>query len=773
MRKILPVLVLLTAAAAIASAELVRESWGEKGKFTYPGTLKVVAAGKVPRLVFDLSAVPKGATVHHASLSCPAGQPREPIRILAAESLSPGGEAALAGEPLRLEGPWYRSFDATEAVRRWVKDPAANLGFALVSFEGSAVSCHLEILYEGNPRALPPQVEGLEAFHDGGQTFLVWKELPIYRPPAEAILWVERMAGRATQVTSQPAKDAEGFPRAAAITLKTLRDLQGLAVRDKAVGEWAREMAPFKRIKEVPEVRYRVYRHDAKITAENLHQARLIGQVDALSAYQDGFIHIDSHGEYYAPRERGDSIIPTFAVAGGRPVLPGQAYYVHTAASPGKSYYAVTAEQDGTENVAQVSAANSSPAVEETPAQPQPVPQWVTTNRTRYGNADATEYWYAYWLSPPYSNLPDNRPRRLVMAIPEAFKGPGPMVLSTHAGMGPGWKVDNIDKAYLHVEQDVAYGGDLCYNEGRGTLRSFREAKVDYFSDRYVTRMVTWALDKWHVDRSRITSSIGSHYGVRHPELFPILWFGPYEVDYDQKWNPAYGSLSGRLGPAELAMTTDGHRAWDAYNVAWYLRQNVGKDIGFWVHDVNGKESGHAVEYGWQDDAKGLAALRDCRQPHVAHWGGGAISREVVNGLRGMSWTRSVPAFSNCSLDANPGNGDPADGDPWGQINGFLFWQGDTIVDEADRWEMTVYLAGDCFADGCTVDVTPRHCRQFKAKPGESFRWTNTSVKDEKLLGSGTIEADQWGLVTLKALTVTKDRNRITVRGLGASAKVK
>ncbi len=519
-------------------------------------------------------------------------------------------------------------------------------------------------------------------------------------------------------------------------------------------------MAPFKRLREVPEVAYRIYRHSQEITSQNLAQAERLGEVPALAIYQQSYINIKSHGEYYAPYEDAASVLPTWMVGDGQPVLPGEAFFVHTPARDARAFYAVTTVQDGTENAA----CTASAVVEEKVADPQPVLQWVAENKTRYGNSSAVEHWFAYWLAPPYANVADTAPRRVVMGVPRGFKEPGPLVVGTHPEMGPGWKVDNIDKAYLHIEQDVAYGGDLCYHSGRGTLRSFREGKVDYYSDRYVTRIVNWALARWKIDRSRITASIGTHYGIRHPELFPILWNGPYEVDYNQRWNPARYSLDGRLGPVDLAKTVDGHKAWDVYDLRWYLLQNPAKDIPFWVQDIDGKEGGHAVEFGWQDDAQGQSALRDARQPHVIHWGGGQVSREVFDGLRKMSWTSSVPAFSNCSLDSNPGNGDPADGDPWGQINGFIFWDADSVVDQPDRWEMTVYLASDCFEDRCTVDVTPRHLRAFKPKPGETFRWTNTPLGAEKPAASGQVTADQWGLVTLKGVAVAKSKNRLTIR---------
>ena len=261
---------------------------------------------------------------------------------------------------------------------------------------------------------------------------------------AGSILWIQRMSGRRTEVAGEPGEGVKGYPRAAAVALKTLRDLQGLAVRDRPVGHWARQMPPFKRLREVPAVTYRVYRHTERITASNLHHAELVGEVDALGAYQNGFIHIDSHGEYYAPRERGDSIIPTWRLGKDRPVLPGEAYFVHTPQRAGRAYYAVTAAQDGAENVARFGEANSLPVgLAEASAQPRPVLQFVTVNKTRYGNGTATEFWYAYWLSPPYSNMPDNRPRRIVMAFTDAWttKLPGAMSLGTSPSMGPGWKV--------------------------------------------------------------------------------------------------------------------------------------------------------------------------------------------------------------------------------------------------------------------------------------------------------------------------------------------
>jgi hypothetical protein len=279
-----------------------------------------------------------------------------------------------------------------------------------------------------------------------------------------------------------------------------------------------------------------------------------------------------------------------------------------------------------------------------------------------------------------------------------------------------------------------------------------------------VLETVRWALARWPADPARISSGVSEHFGIRHPELFGVMWLGPYSLDFDMKWNPGSGSLAGRLGPPELAVTPEGSKAWDVFDMSWYLKQDPAKDTPFQACLFDQpKDGNHGAEYGWQDDPKGLAALRDARQPYCGMWGGAAISRTLNDGLRKMRWDRSLPAFSNCSLDNNPGNGDPDDGDPFGQINGYLFWQYDDIVEQKDRWELTVFLAPECPDQTCAVDITPRHCRLFRPAPGERFTWTNTALANGKAVQSDQVAADKWGLVTLKKAVVSKGKNRLVI----------
>jgi hypothetical protein len=156
---------------------------------------------------------------------------------------------------------------------------------------------------------------------------------------------------------------------------------------------------------------------------------------------------------------------------------------------------------------------------------------------------------------------------------------------------------------------------------------------------------------------------------------------------------------------------------------------------------------------------------------------------------------RTLPAFTHCSLDGNPGTATPIpreqfdklkaeakkekaekklqwerpvdgyDGDSVEQANAWLYWETDDaqITDEPRTWALTLALLSKGPKDECTVDVTPRRCQKFKPQPGEKFQWTNTPAASDKPVQSGEVAADQYGLVTIPAVTVSKGKNRLSI----------
>jgi hypothetical protein len=745
--------------AAMGQAAVLRERWGGPGvRCTHASTMKRIKRGRVPCLVFDLSALGRKTRIIHAALhNKQIRQPPDPIRIYPVARIGAGGEPVHADKSLALEPPWYKSFDVTDAVRRWVKDPAANLGLALASVQTFDLdSAYLEVLYEGKPRPLPEQITGLKAVYHDGQTFLTWKEIPLFRPPPDRVIWVGRFDRSKPEVFDEPGKGFGGLPRVAAIRLGELRRLQMYDVIDPPKG--TQDFPRLVRRKGWPDVRYRVYRSRRKITAETLAEAKLVGEAKPLCAYDESMRQISSRGEYYDKREVNSSIIPCYCIEDGRSVPPGAAFYMHTPQEAGAFYYAVTVVRDGTENTVQIGPGNSlAEPLAEKAAPIRPILQYV--EEFRFG-IPYTKYKYYCWPAPPSCNLPFQRPLRVVISKADGYRQPGGLLV------GRGADRPGKDFLGLDIEGRFSHGGQLAYNQGLGTLLSVRESKVDYFSERYMLYVLQWVLRQYRIDRRRVQMiGLVVPFAMRHPEIVKLLRSGPYETDFDQKWNHAMRSLFGRFGQPNIARTVDGHRAWDLVDIGWFLRQDPARDTPYFVAIHGGKETGHAIEYGWQDDPKGWAALRDARQPYLGAWGGGTISRELSKLIESFPFDTTLPAFSNCSMDGNPGNGDPSDGDPWGQMNGFLVWDPATAVDEPRRWEMTVYLGGDAFRDTCTVDITPRHCKAFKPKGGAAFDWTNTDVKANEAIQRGTVRADKWGLVTLRNVLVTKGRNRVRVVG--------
>jgi hypothetical protein len=126
----------------------------------------------------------------------------------------------------------------------------------------------------------------------------------------------------------------------------------------------------------------------------------------------------------------------------------------------------------------------------------------------------------------------------------------------------------------------------------------------------------------------------------------------------------------------------------------------------------------------------------------------------------------SYPAFTNCSINDNPGNGDPSNGVTTGSINGHLDWN-DNIVDTTDRWEITLKLkdlstiyGSDVAPDSGTTDVTLRRLQAFRVQPRSLIHWENS--RNNIVVQQASFVYDS-GLVTIPGVKVYKDSSRLAV----------
>ena len=152
----------------------------------------------------------------------------------------------------------------------------------------------------------------------------------------------------------------------------------------------------------------------------------------------------------------------------------------------------------------------------------------------------------------------------------------------------------------------------------------------------------------------------------------------------------------------------------------------------------------------------------------------------IKNQLPKISRDQSLPAFSRVSFNRSPYSDQPRGPitkklkrvyekqidmdyinhtDRDGGINLYQRWDTHDIVDTPQRWEMSIWLADHSLEAVGIMDITPRRAQRFKLQAGERVRW---QVEGE-IRQSGTVLADQFGLVTLPAVKIGKSKSRIRI----------
>jgi hypothetical protein len=737
-------LVLLTLAVP-AAGDFVCERWGNTAECHHRSTLKV--SGKV--VEFDLSALGRMSRIQRAVVRAPIRRSdyRSAIEIhpLGADRKEPDSGA----RPLALIGPWYRTFDATDALRAWAKRSEGGFRLYFESAPGwRREATMLEIAYQvgrrrrrENTAKVTPRVADLRAVHLNGQTFLTWQEHE------------DIMAGE------EP------------VTIEKME----------------KKLLPLRGKKDFV---YRVYAHDRLITLRSIADAQLVAEVPfVLSAYYLDSIRTIEHphpdkGEGRTPlvggaRAKRDPV-PRYVIRKGEePPARGYGLYVRTITKPGKTYYAVVTALNGREAVDVLNGGNSLlEAVDEKVAPPGPVWQSQTVRKP---DDRRPLPWvvgrYNFWLEFPYVNVP----RQLQVAIghPQQIDPRRELPLYVHLGAYGG-------QPAFYCRQGGGYQVMLCppYDQddsmfqGRheclGTLKSYDQGVVHNWAQRRTFALMDWAVRQWPIDTERTTLR-GQFccWALRYPERFTSVLGDGYGNNNKGREAQKHGPLWGPYPEGSRNWTGVDH--WEWMNLCKYIRENPTKELPYYVSfPYSASHVGDIGPWPWPELYR---ALHDTKRAFCARWGNcWAGAPPAIAMAERIKMHQSLPAFADCSLDDNPGDGasDPgsagADGDPTGNINGYLFWDTDSIVDEANRWGMTIWLyegdrhgRGKAPADACTVSLTPRRCRKFRARPGQQFRWTSTSVEGGRGVQSGTAAADKWGLVTIEKLIITTGKNRIRI----------
>ena len=741
-----PFLVAVLTAGGVAAGDVTVQRWAVGQRATHPQSIKIASDGEAAVIEIDLRALfARRAKVHEARLLVQ----REPLTGADEEAgaeirIFPSSGPA-AKQPLRLLGPWYDCFSATEPVRaclaakrtcrlhvktfpRWRKEATA-----------------LEVTFEAKPAGQPPPaVKGLAVFHRAGQTFITWKEIddPFGEKP----------------------------PTLGAVTEAI------------AKGEARRR------------VRYRVYRHDKPIDRASLADAVLLAEVKPLSGLNVRGVSLDrlicqhqrravkdplfarkiARGPFraYHPgmAEMAEVRVDRLAVEPGKALPAGTGLYVHHPGRAGKAWYAVVVSVDGTANTADV----SSRTVVEQVGPGEPVFQGVEDLKVFYDYPGQRRR-YVQWCAPPLANRP-NQYYNWGVYVPPPSDSSKPLALGVyfHDRKGlylrPHWPHPG-DMVLLspHDEPRATFG--YGYHESLDTLRSFRKGVVGDFTARRIDAFLDWVCKALPVDTNRMSchgmgvfgGTAALHYALRAPERFALVVAGAF--DADPKSTPAVVRVDGRARPSHRKAleavwgrkewqlpAANGKSIWEDRDLVDFVRRSPKRNLPFLSL---GTGSQHNT---WPRENALLKALWKSRQPFRTDftWGGQAPHFGMLYARRNRLMLAAVPdkkALSRARWYAD---------DRWqkgrqaywggGTINMDLRWQADDVVDTPDQLEVT---------GGATGDLTLRNLQRFKLKPGERVRW-RVKAKGRKDR-TGIDAADANGVLTIPGIGL---RGRLIVTRL-------
>jgi pimeloyl-ACP methyl ester carboxylesterase len=712
-----PVLLLVCLVGAAGAEDVATLSFSASLPSSYPHSIR---AGRT--ITVDLSALPRDATVIRAVLR----PGREAQGAFNYRQVPVKVSVAGSGKPLPWLAPRFTAFDATSAVREAVRSGSGRVLFtvdSLIAYEPELT--RLDVTCTGKARNTIGHVHALRAWHRAGQTFLTWQEVD---PPltAEAIMGKEW----------------------------------------NALGERLR--------KDPKQVSYRIYRSATPITAATIGNAELVDEIFPLSCW---------NSQYYTliPQD-GDKLFRYVVEDGKQPVPPGTAIYVYNPVQAGKAYYAVSMAVNGEEDLSTFNKNNAiEQAVSEIVGPGEPVLQRIVTPPSFFYVDRPKLHYYVRWEAPPRCNMP-SRPYNYLVAVPAKQRRPAPAGLHLHAWGGSlndgfGWWYNAAQGAILLSTCQIPYDWWTGYHEFLGTGKSWSEGVIRDYTQTRLLAFLDWAATRWPIDRSRVFTaglSMGGSgapsLGLRHADriAWVVSWVGVHDPTHSPHFQGSYEQVYGTLD-WQLKYQDGRTPAFTYFNDVWFLRQDPAREAPL-VCFSNGKND---TGIGWPQAREFWKALQETRRPHVFIWGqDGHGQRALLPGPKrsqdelgvDVRLDRTLPAFSNCSLDGNPGNGDPKDGAPAGQSNLYLYWTDATIQDEPKGWAMDVLLAGDAPKDTCLVDVTPRRCQRFKPRPGTKIIWANTKLPSGKVIAYGEVVVDQWGLATVPRLAVSKGGNRLSLR---------
>ena len=317
------------------------------------------------------------------------------------------------------------------------------------------------------------------------------------------------------------------------------------------------------------------------------------------------------------------------------------------------------------------------------------------------------------------------------------------------------WHYGTSDKIYDPVER---------YN---GTVVNYTE--------RLYLWMLDWVEQTYQTDTNKVYAygvSMGTgvqRLAMQNPGRFASVDVLVPFVDwsYESGVESNAKRLEACCGPMSMP-TSDGVALSNRVNLVEFM-QNTTADLPHVTIRV-GRTDGSVY---WARKPPYMAAMQANRHGFLAGWDNGTHStamresipafpdfRDYTYAINHFALNKSYPAFSNFSMNEDPGNGDKTDGDIVGFINRGLEWFG--IVDQPDRYEVTIQSTHPDTVYPVSVDITPRNLQRFGLQPGQVIQMRNLAgngaVVEEK-----EVAIDPNGLLTYEAFSITSAQGNTLV----------
>lgn len=268
------------------------------------------------------------------------------------------------------------------------------------------------------------------------------------------------------------------------------------------------------------------------------------------------------------------------------------------------------------------------------------------------------------------------------------------------------------------------------------------------FTEERLAWTIPWSIAYYGADAERVTLTGGSMgawgaitFGLHHPTMFAALF--PDRPRFRQT-----SLTSVTTAPLPDDTLPDG-TIWSEHHDAIALVTAHAEDDLPFVGWNCGRQDGFAT---WQEQVDMVAAMTEQRLAFAFAWndgdhsGGSAAAADVAAWYPPERFARDLshPAFTNSSIDDDPGPDDPALGDLVGGINLGFSWT--DPEDTTTTWSTGI---DNALADATmTVDVTPRRAQQFHLEPGEVVDFTTSRG------AAGTIVADARGIATVVGVEI-------------------